>query len=199
MWSIYDTMILATGIIVAVIAIVPVAQVPAATRGWSALIGGALIVAALALGNLRSFRYPSFVFIAPVIALLVLGAVVADAKKRARPAAGLQFDDQAHGELLAPPALGLPAEAPATTIDAEPAPAVLAVEPADVPLPPDEADLASPERNAAWIAVNDPTTPAALLAELVGEYPEFAATVATHPQCYPELRQWIADYVSPAR
>ena len=76
MWSIYDTMILVTGVIVAVIAIVPVAQVPAATRAWSALVGGALIVAALTLGNLRSFRYPSYVFVAPIVALLVLGAVI---------------------------------------------------------------------------------------------------------------------------
>jgi DNA-binding transcriptional MocR family regulator len=100
--------------------------------------------------------------------------------------------------VVAPPALGLPAEEP-TTLDAEPAAAAAEVEPEEVPLPPVEADLASPERNAAWLAVNDPATPAARLAELVGEYPEFGATVAAHPQCYPELRQWIADYVSPAR
>jgi hypothetical protein len=196
MWSIYDTMILASGIIVAAIAIVPVGHVPAATRAWSALIGGGLIVAALALGSLKSFRYPSFVFAGPVLALLALGAVVADARRRARPGVPLQFDDQAHGDVLAPVAFDNPMEHLSMTSVAE---SVLADASVAVPAAETEVEPPSAERETAWREVNNPSTPAARLAELLGNYPEFSDAVAAHPQCYPELRQWIANYAAPSR
>ncbi len=96
MWSIYDTMILLTGIIAGVTAILPISGISAKTRMGAALAAAILITAALFLGGLRSFHYPSAVFAGPVIALLYLGYVVVAARQSQRdPADGLQFDDRA--------------------------------------------------------------------------------------------------------
>lgn len=45
--------------------------------------------------------------------------------------------------------------------------------------------------------LNDPNTPAARLAELAQQHPEFGAAISAHPNVYPELQGWIAQYVLP--
>ena len=49
---------------------------------------------------------------------------------------------------------------------------------------------ASAERVAAWADVHDPATSGALLAEIAGQHPEFAAAIVAHPNCYPGLAAW---------
>lgn len=46
------------------------------------------------------------------------------------------------------------------------------------------------DRTAAWQALHSVDTDAETLALIAGEYPEFAAQIASHPQCYPELAAW---------
>lgn len=45
--------------------------------------------------------------------------------------------------------------------------------------------------------VTDPTTSAERLQQLALERPELGAQITAHPNCYPELRQWIAQYATP--
>lgn len=180
MWSIYDTMILATGLITLVIVILPVAGIPAATRLWAGVIGGGLVLISLLLGNLRWFRYPTIVFVAPVLALLAVGGVIADARKRSDPnQAQLPHDQIASGP---PPA--------------DPVPTPDVMEP-DVPAELGQAvggeGVAEPStaRERAWVEVNDPTTPAERLAEIAAAYPEFGRRMLNHPNVYPALSEWI--------
>jgi hypothetical protein len=208
-WSIYDTMILLTGIIAGVTAIVPVAGVPAKTRLSAALTAAVLITAALYLGGLSSFRYPSFVFGGPIIALLALGVVVADGRKRTREAAeNLQFDDRLTSVSAPPPTrvnevaaadgvrLIAPEAGERSPVPAEPSaqekpdpPAVQ--EPVEAPHAPAESLVESHEREAAWLAVTDPSTSPDDLVGILAAYPEFGPAAHDHPNSYPELRDWI--------
>ena len=45
-------------------------------------------------------------------------------------------------------------------------------------------------RTAAWAELFDPATTGDRLAELAASHPEFAAQIAAHQNCYPELRAW---------
>lgn len=220
MWSIYDTLLLVSGLITAAIALLPIPEVKAKTRATAALAGGGLIVLALILGNVRSFTYPSIVFVGPFIALASLGVVVAEALHRRKNGSTLQFDERAQsltetpGEAVGsvnPPVVS--DEGPvgnewlavhrapelSHTVQVEPvvrqAPqtvaAVARVYPPTVAGPPSSEDV----RLVAWAEANDPATPAARLATIVGRFPEFGPAVATHPNCYPELRAWIQEFV----
>lgn len=204
MWSIYDTFVLATGIVVLAIAVVPVAGIPASTRLWSGAIGGGLTLLSLFLGSLRSFTYPSLVFAGPLIAALALGAVIADARKRTNPnQAGLPFDQSASGPLpsgaeaapepdparvdLAPTATdvgdsGLPSPSAAGPVEETPSAGSHSASP--------EADA---ERSAAWLEVNRLDTTAERLAAIAGSYPEFGQQMLGHPNLYPALREWIQN------
>ncbi|MGV8907369.1 MAG: hypothetical protein ACOH1Y_00160 [Propionicimonas sp.] len=193
MWSIFDTLILISGIIVAVIAVLPIANIRASTRLASALIGGALILGALLLGSIRSFRYPSFVYIGPVLALLSLGAVVADARRRGRPIESLQFDDQANGVDVSP---SRPDHNPGVPVAEPPGQAGLEPEVAVVPW----AGVVPAEdgaRLAAWAELHDAGTPAFRLAEILGDHPEFGQVALNHTNSYPELRAWIEESALP--
>lgn len=44
----------------------------------------------------------------------------------------------------------------------------------------------------------DPTTTAARLAEIAQQHPELGPQIAAHPNAYPELQAWIAQYATPA-
>lgn len=44
----------------------------------------------------------------------------------------------------------------------------------------------------AW-ELADPRTPPARLHELAAQYPQLGPQIAAHPNCYPELQQWIAS------
>lgn len=55
---------------------------------------------------------------------------------------------------------------------------------------PAHADEDSSRRETAWVAVHDPSTSSARLADVAGRYPEFAAAIVGHPNCYPELAAW---------
>lgn len=181
MWSIYDTMILVTGLITLVIIIVPVAGIPAATRLWAGVIGGGLVLLSFLLGSLRWFRYPTIVFVAPVLALLAVGGVIADARKRSDPnQAQLPHDQVASGPLPDEAATSKPVvmepDAPAELGQAVGGEAV--VEP-------------STARDRAWVDVNDQTTSAERLAEIAAAYPEFGRRMLDHPNVYPALSEWI--------
>ncbi len=52
-------------------------------------------------------------------------------------------------------------------------------------------------RDEAWAALHRPDTSAQDLAAIGGAYPEFAATVADHPNAYPGLREWAAGLQAP--
>lgn len=43
-------------------------------------------------------------------------------------------------------------------------------------------------------AVSDPETPASTLAEIANRRPDLGSWLAAHPQAYPELLQWLANY-----
>lgn len=45
-------------------------------------------------------------------------------------------------------------------------------------------------RETAWAALHDSSTSAETLAEIAGAHPEFAPSIAQHPQAYPALREW---------
>lgn len=218
MWSIYDTLLLVAGVITVGIALLPMPEVPSKTRATAALIGGGLVVASLILGNLRSFTYPSIVFVGPFIALAALGVVVADARKRRGAGAGLQFDEQAGASATS--SSGKPQEwsgRPSPDEPAAAAPTGSDPEAAEPPVPELSVRWLEPEfggdaaaapglpaggerssdRDLAWAEANDPVTTSARLAEIVGRYPEFGPAVALHPNCYPELRGWIQEFVVP--
>lgn len=52
------------------------------------------------------------------------------------------------------------------------------------------------DRTAAWQALHSVDTDAETLARIAGEYPEFAAQIASHPQCYEELASWARSVVA---
>lgn len=202
-WSIYDTLLLVTGIIVLVIAVLPQKGIPAKTRLWSGIIGGGLVLLALFLGSLRSFRYPSYVYVAPVVALLALGGVVFDARRRTNPdQAGLPIDLRASGPFLERLS-DVPDEEGADKLDPAPLPQPA---PEAVPVALAEASLAESAdpptslvtpaddaRATAWNEVNDDATSADRLAEIAAEYPEFGPRMLDHPHVYPALREWIGQ------
>lgn len=52
-------------------------------------------------------------------------------------------------------------------------------------------------RDEAWAALHYPQTPPAVLAQIAGEFPEFAAHAAAHPNAYPELVAWAQKVGEP--
>ncbi len=54
------------------------------------------------------------------------------------------------------------------------------------------------DRESAWLLLHDSRTDAAALARIAAEYPEFAAAIAQHPNCYDGLRTWADAYVASA-
>ncbi len=173
MWSIYDTFMLLAGIITAAIAVIPIPTIPAKTRAVSGAIGGGLILLSLFLGSLMSFTYPALVFAAPVIALIAGGVVVRSAldtqKQRDAVAAGADHGPLQYGQAghtVTPPAA--------------------------VPVAPSASAPAPDPRTSAWEALFAQETPADRLAEIAASFPEFAAQIAAHPNCYPALRSWAS-------
>lgn len=218
MWSIYDTFLLLTGVITAVIAVLPMPGIPTKTRATSGVVGGGLILLALYLGSLSSFTYPSLVFLGPVVALAAAGVVVADARKRLSPQVSLQFDESAHGRSSSPAPVPVPAAPLGGELVADlsvplavPSPAAFEATPQTVvervaePLLREAVSGSTSDprphvptedvRSEAWAQAHHPDTPAARLAEIVTEYPEFGPAVRNHPNCYPELRAWIDEFV----
>lgn len=178
MWSVYDTMILLSGVITAAIALAPVAGIPQKTRLLSGLIGGGLILLALYLGSLTSFTYPGIVWVGPLFALFAGGVIVSQALKQGRPGAGdLQQDEQAH------------------SVASRPAPATLSSASPQAPQPA-VASVAADPRTDAWVEVHDPSTSAARLATIAAEHPEFGSTILAHPNVYPDLRSWIEQHAT---
>jgi hypothetical protein len=92
-WSIYDVLILVSGLITLVIVVAPVAGISTRTRLASGGIGGGLVLISLVLASVPFFRYPSVVMIAPVIALLAVVAVIG---KAVRGGTSLQVGEQGH-------------------------------------------------------------------------------------------------------
>ncbi len=184
-WSIYDTFLLLSGLITVAIAIIPIPTIPAKTRVTSGAVGGGIVLLSLVLGNMPSFTYPAIVMGAPLIALLVVGVVVKSALdlKKNQDAA---TSDPHHG-YLQDGQQGHSVTPVARQQHAAPQEYASVVAP---PRPPDPVQPHGDPRRAAWAELHDPATPAARLPEIAAAHPEFAATIAAHPNAYPELRAW---------
>lgn len=180
MWSIYDTMILVSGLIVLAVAILPVQGIPQRTRVVSGLVGGGLILLSLLLGSLSSFSYPRMVLVGPLIALAAAGGILAQARKLNRPGGGdLQVDETAHGS---------PAAVPPSSTTPILAPGIAPSQPRSFP--------ADDPRLLAWVELHQPATTPSRLAEIVVTHPEFGTAVLQHPNVYPELREWIVENIA---
>ncbi|MEA5456402.1 hypothetical protein SPF06_16835 [Sinomonas sp. JGH33] len=81
-WSIYDFLMLLSGIITLVIVVVPVRGIPARTRMAAGGIGGGLVIVSMVLASVPFFRYPAAVIVAPVVAILGVVAVIGKAVRR---------------------------------------------------------------------------------------------------------------------
>lgn len=174
-WSIYDTVLLVTGVLTAAIALIPIETIPARTRLTAGLIGGGLIVLSLILGNLPSFTYPSIVMIAPLLPLLAGGVIAKAALDRRRFEADVRRvqDDAPLAHQYGEAGQGREdGQRPATAIAAPAAPDALS------------------GRDAAWAQLHDAATSPARLAQIAAQHPEFATAIAAHPQAYPALREW---------
>lgn len=186
MWSIYDTLILLTGLLTAAIAVLPVDGIPSRTRVTSGVIGGGLVVLALILGSLSSFTYPRVVFVSPLLPVAVAGSLIAQARRRALPGGhGLQHDEEA----VSLSGRGVLEE----TAVAEAEMAAVAPDAAEA-LPNDTPD----ERLADWRAVHEEATSAERLAQIAAVHPEFGEAILAHANAYPELREWIRHYATSA-
>ncbi len=53
-------------------------------------------------------------------------------------------------------------------------------------------------RDAAWADLHDPSTSAEVLAEIAAAHPEFASTIAAHPNAYPALKEWARSVTAPS-
>ncbi|MFF1880732.1 hypothetical protein ACFVVC_04645 [Pseudarthrobacter sp. NPDC058196] len=92
-WSIYDVLMLVSGLITLVIVIAPVKGITPRTRITAGAIGGVLVFASLLLASIPFFRYPGIVVVAPAIALLSAIAVIG---KAVRAQSSLQIGQQGH-------------------------------------------------------------------------------------------------------
>jgi hypothetical protein len=92
-WSIYDVLMLVSGLITLVIVIAPVEGIAPRTRFTAGAIGGGLVFLSLLLASIPAFRYPGVVMVAPVIALLGVVAVIG---KAVRGQTSLQVGQQGH-------------------------------------------------------------------------------------------------------
>lgn len=92
-WSIYDVLMLVSGLITLVIVIAPVGGIAPRTRLTAGAIGGGLVFLSLLLAGIPAFRYPGVVMGAPVIALLSVVAVIG---KAVRGQTSLQVGQQGH-------------------------------------------------------------------------------------------------------
>lgn len=191
MWSIYDTCILISGVIIAAIAVVPVSGVGGRTRGGAALVGGGLIAISFVLGNLRFFRYPAIVLIGPFIALFVLGAVIWDARRSVGKDADLQASETA-SDPADVPAVALAPQVPSSppTVMAAPVANAQPQSVAGPALGQAEHEVEPDRRIQAWAEVHDAGTTSERLAEIAALHPEFAPDICEHPNCYPALKQW---------
>jgi hypothetical protein len=180
-WSIYDTLLLLAGLITAAIAFIPLPTIPSKTRVIAGAVGGGIVLLSLIVGNMPSFTYPSGIFVAPLIALAVGGVIIKsalDLKKQQDAAAAdpdhgqIQYGEQGHAAAVpvAPPVVATVAPPVATAAPAE----------------------AADPRTGAWEELHNPSTPPARLAEIAAAHPEFASTIAAHPNAYPGLQTWAA-------
>jgi hypothetical protein len=82
MWSHWDTLLLITGILFLVCAVLPFPGVPGRYRGGSAAVGAGLVLVALVLGSLQSFTYPSVVEIGPAFPVIWAVVMFIDGRRR---------------------------------------------------------------------------------------------------------------------
>ncbi|QPE04977.1 hypothetical protein IT882_02315 [Microbacterium schleiferi] len=168
MWSVYDTLILITGLLTAAIAAIPVEAIEKKTRIIAVAVGAGLVLLSFVLGSLQSFQYPGLVVIAPVIPLIAAGAIVKHAKdvEKFRATVGEAEASSSTGETE-----GVAASNAAAALQ-------------------QETGGASDSREQSWAALFDPAIGPDRLAEIAAQHPEFAPQIAAHPQCYPDLRDW---------
>ncbi len=170
MWSIYDTLILVTGILTVAIAAIPLGAIEPKMRLTAGLIGGGVILLALILGSLQSFSYPSLVVVAPLVPLVAAGAIVRSALDAQK-----HLDAAARGDHYSAPQQGISAVSVNRPTSEEPA-----------------SGVGGDPRADEWAALFELDTTPERLAQIAASYPEFAAQIAQHPRCYPELHAWAA-------
>ena len=185
-WSGYDTLLLVTGILTALLVLLPVKSFSPSGRFAAAGIGILLIIVSVILGNLPSFTYPSFVFIGP---LFPIGAAVLLVSQHMRTAAAQQREKS---DPFIPTSLPVQAAGPAPVASN---PTMLAqVSEVTTMRAPTPAATMDPDLAAAM----DPATPLETLADVAFRVPEARAAVAANPSTYPDLLQWLAQFDEPA-
>lgn len=92
-WSVYDFLMLLSGLIALVIVVFPHAGITVRTRVTAGAIGGGLVLISLVLASLPFFRYPAIVIAGPIVALLSVIAVVG---KAVRGSTDMQIGEQGH-------------------------------------------------------------------------------------------------------
>ncbi|TFD46350.1 VWA domain-containing protein [Cryobacterium frigoriphilum] len=108
-WSIFDTLMMVTGVLTSAIAFVP--GITSKTRAGSVAVGALLVVAALITGSLSSFTYPQLVMVGPLIPIAV--AIRLWFAARTPPTAPV---DPAHVDVTDPEALAHDPATPAATL-----------------------------------------------------------------------------------
>lgn len=106
-WSIYDVLLLVSGLIVLVILVAPVPRISVRTRAAAGAVGGGLVLLSIVLGSIPFFRYPWVVVVAPLVALLSAVAVIGKAVRGAHPA---QVGEQGHVNTQRPRSPSTPVE-----------------------------------------------------------------------------------------
>jgi hypothetical protein len=168
MVSVWDVMVLITGIELLILAVLPIPGYSASNRAISVVIGGALIALFVGLVAVSGIRFPAIVLIGPLIPVLVAGRMISEARKKrsvsmAQLAPGQQLQPDEHGTLLhVKPAASYPIVDEAA------------------------ADAANP-------AVDQ-----AVLAQIAYERADLRAIVAGNPAAYPDLLVWLAQFDDPS-
>jgi hypothetical protein len=84
MWSVYDTIMLMTGIVCCIVAVIPAPGVAVRRRLGFAAFGFGIVALSLITGSLTSFTYPSLVMAGPFLAAGVGAAVLFEGWRKTR-------------------------------------------------------------------------------------------------------------------
>jgi hypothetical protein len=180
-WSHWDTAILWTGILTALLAALPVKVLDARARLLLVGGGGALIVISLITGNMQAFTYPQFVEIMWVAPIIGAVTIIYLNWKRSQNATVSATMAATTGAQAAPTAQsGAVPFVAVTTVAATTAEATM---------------MGSLTHDQLLTAeARDPGTSLARLADLAHGYPELQHIVAANPSAYPELLAWLGQY-----
>lgn len=197
MWSWYDTMILLSGIILVVAALLPLPGMTPKNRLLFGVAGGGLVILSFILGSLSSFRYPSALVIAPVISIAVVVGTVVAANRSARSAAHLneQVSRLQSSEGSAVAEQPQPADAAPVVAGVESPPVLVTPTPVDVD---SAAEAPAAVHDTAAGEAGDPDVDPVRLQEIAATSPDLHPIIAANPAAYPDLLAWLALVGDPA-